>query len=160
MYRTHGMSHLPEYRVWHMMKQRCRNPNTIRFENYGGRGITACKRWDKFVNFYADMGPRPSSKHTLDRIDNDGPYKKSNCRWAIRKVQQRNRRGNRMVKYCGESVTLMEWSERLGINVRTLYSRFNRGWNAKTAFTLAPDIANSVTRSARFKKRDNIDRLA
>lgn len=153
------MSHLPEYRVWHMMKQRCRNPNTIHFENYGGRGITACKRWDKFVNFYADMGPRPSPKHTLDRIDNDGPYKKSNCRWAVRRVQQRNRRGNRIIEYEGEKLTLSEWSERVGLDRGTIDSRLRRGWGIGMAFTLPPTVTNSVMRSARFKKRDNFGRF-
>ena len=83
-----------EYRIWSMMKQRCFNPRVPEYRNYGGRGITCCKRWSGkhgFEKFYADMGPRPEGK-TLDRRDNDGDYKPSNCRWATGSEQIVNRR--------------------------------------------------------------------
>lgn len=160
MYRTHGLSHLPEYRIWHGMRQRCRNPNTFRYEDYGGRGISVCKRWNKFVNFYADMGPRPSPEYSLDRINNDGPYKKSNCRWATRQTQSRNGRGCHKIMYRGKNLTIQEWSERYGINRNTLDHRVKRGWDFEVALTLAPDIANSITRSRRYKKRDAWGRFA
>lgn len=83
----------PEYAAWANMRDRCRNPNNHAYKNYGGRGIKVCKRWDKYENFLSDMGRRPSSKHSLDRYpDNDGDYKKSNCRWATVKEQGNNRR--------------------------------------------------------------------
>lgn len=88
---THGASLTPEYRTWAAMRQRCLNPRSSRYPTYGGRGITICERWSNFTAFLADMGPRPSPDHSLDRIDNDKGYEPSNCRWATRSQQQRNK---------------------------------------------------------------------
>jgi hypothetical protein len=83
----------PEYRAWRGMKSRCLDPNVPRFKDWGGRGITICRRWiDNFEAFFADMGRKPSPKHSLDRIDNDGNYTKRNCRWAIKAEQYANRK--------------------------------------------------------------------
>jgi len=78
------------------MLKRCRDPRHIYFAKYGGRGITVCARWSNFPEFLADMGPRPSLRHSIDRIDNDGNYELSNCRWATPAQQQRNRRDNKL----------------------------------------------------------------
>lgn len=94
--RTHGFARrgkrIPEYHVWRAMRQRCRNPRDKSFSDYGGRGIHICKRWNSFAAFLADMGRRPSSRHSLHRIKNDLHYKPSNCRWATAKEQAANRR--------------------------------------------------------------------
>jgi hypothetical protein len=94
---NHGFnqtSYTPEYRVWCNMKTRCYNTNSKDYARYGARGIIVCERWrTSFANFYTDMGPRPSEWHSLDRIDNDGNYEPSNCRWATVEQQTANRGG-------------------------------------------------------------------
>lgn len=85
-------SSMPEYRIWTGMLARCSNPGSSAFYRYGARGISVCQRWrDDFENFYADMGPRPSPRHSIDRIDNDGNYEPGNCRWATPDVQAKNK---------------------------------------------------------------------
>lgn len=88
----HRLRHTAAYRSWKSMRTRCNNPNEKSYKDYGGRGITVCKRWDSFVNFYTDMGERPEGDFSLDRIDNNGNYEPSNCRWATREQQNRNHR--------------------------------------------------------------------
>lgn len=90
--KTHGMSRTPEWEAWRSMLKRCYKPNTRNYDRYGGRGISVCARWrESFANFFADMGPRPSKRHSLHRRENDGNYEKSNCEWATKTVQAGNR---------------------------------------------------------------------
>lgn len=92
--KTHGEGYgtTPEYRAWHSMKARCLTETCAQYVDYGGRGITICERWLQYENFLADIGRKPSPRHSLDRIDNDGPYDKRNCRWATPQQQNINRR--------------------------------------------------------------------
>lgn len=123
------------YSVWQGMKYRCNNPNAPAYKNYGGRGIKICMRWsNSFHNFLSDMGERPTSKHTLDRIDNDKGYSPDNCRWATRAEQGRNTRANRLVTYNGQTKPLIEWSEITGVNYGTLRSRLDNGMSLEDAF--------------------------
>lgn len=135
--RTHGQTDSPEHNSWTSMLGRCFNSNDERWEDYGGRGISVCERWrGSFENFLADMGPRPSPEHSLDRYpDPDGNYEPDNCRWATRSEQQRNRRCTPVLEYKGERRPLIEWAERLGIPYQTLSTRIRRGWSVERAMT-------------------------
>lgn len=103
--RTHGMAGTPLFKVWCDIRQRCNNPNIKAYKHYGARGITVCKRWDKFENFLADMGPSYRKGLSIDRIDNDGNYGPKNCRWATASQQGRNRRAAGEIKEVGITLT-------------------------------------------------------
>lgn len=126
--RTHGMSHTPEYHCWHDMVRRCTNPECDSYPDYGGRGIKVCDRWLEFENFFADVGLRPSKSHTLDRIQNDGNYDPSNCRWTTQERQNRNTRNTVLWTYQGETLPVLDWADRLGIPGNLLRCRVQRGW--------------------------------
>jgi hypothetical protein len=122
-----------EYITWSSMKSRCLNPRHFAYKWYGGRGITICKKWLLFEGFLADMGPRPSSAHSLDRVDTDGNYEPGNCRWATETQQQNNRANNHRLTINGETATLTEWARRTGISRGTLDWRIRHGWTVERA---------------------------
>ena len=132
---THGKTKSIEYRTWANIKARCYNKNNTCFKNYGGRGIAVCNRWkNSFEKFLSDMGQRPSPEHSIDRIDNDGNYEPSNCRWATRTEQANNCRSNTFYELDGESLTLAQWGKKLNINDGTLRNRvYKYGWSIKRA---------------------------
>lgn len=130
----------PENTVWQGMIARCHRPDTPAFATYGGRGIEVCCRWrDSFENFLADMGERPSPKHTIDRIDNDGNYEPGNCRWATRVEQANNKSDNVCITRDGVTKTVAEWCRELGLKPFTVYSRLS-------AYGLSPEMALSKGR--------------
>lgn len=123
----HGMSNTPTHRSWLAMLQRCDNPNTRDYSRYGGRGVTVCQEWRTFEVFLKDMGERPDGM-TIDRIDVNGNYEPSNCRWASYKTQTNNRAVTRMVAANGQTLPLTEWSALIGIKPITLEKRIKAGW--------------------------------
>lgn len=108
------------------MRRRCYRVTYIGYQDYGGRGIRVCERWDSFENFLADMGFRPSPQHSLDRIDVNGNYEPGNCRWATDFEQANNKRDNRRIEFRGETRTLKEWANTLGVSHTTLADRIDR----------------------------------
>lgn len=137
----HGANNTPEYTAWQGMRDRCSNHNGEAYKNYGGRGIKVCDRWlgdSGFECFLADMGLRPSPKHSLDRYpNNDGNYEPGNCRWATRSQQNQNTRRARRLTVDSETLSVREWSERSGLRYETILNRLRAGWNASDA-VLAP----------------------
>lgn len=133
--KTHGLSKTSEYAIWGKMLERCKNPKTEHYDRYGGRGIRVCERWTEFENFYADLGKRPSAKHEIDRIDNNGNYEPTNCRWVTKKQNARNRYTNRTVEFNGLTLCLSEWGERTGIRASTIQERLSAGWSIADTLT-------------------------
>lgn len=133
---THGMSRTRLYHIWQAMKNRCYYEKNRVFSSYGGRGITVCKEWIEpksgFVNFcswalkngYAD-------NLSIDRIDNDGNYEPSNCRWADRKTQDRNKKNSRFITYAGETLQLCDFADKYGVSKKIASNRFDHGWSAE-----------------------------
>lgn len=135
--RTHHQTHTPEYGVWHGIKQRTGNPNNPSSSNYSERGIRLCERWMKFENFFADMGERPTPKHTIERRNNDGIYEPDNCYWATRDVQNRNNRRTRFITFNSETLCLSDWATRIGIDSKSISYRLRR-WPIELALTTPP----------------------
>lgn len=125
--RIHGMSRTPLHRIWMGMIRRCHCDSNKSFYLYGARGISVCERWrSAFTHFAEDMGPRPSPKHTLDRIDNDGHYEPGNCRWAKMDEQSRNTRRTRLFTHNGKTQCMKDWAKELGVHYVTLRQRIER----------------------------------
>jgi hypothetical protein len=140
-----------EYRTWGGIIKRCTNPKTKAFKYYGARGIRVCDRWrESFEAFLADVGPRPSPRHSIDRIDNDGNYEPGNVRWATREEQMRNRSTAHHVEAFGERLTAAEWSERKGIPYATLLARLAKGWPTEEALTRPVRKTRGYHRGGRY----------
>ncbi len=122
--KTHGMSFTREYGAWTAMKKRCTYEKHPAYSRYKG---LLCDEWNSFDKFIEDMGPAPTQKHTIDRIDNNLGYIKSNCRWATMKEQQRNRRNSLYVIDNGKKKLLTVLGEEMGISYSAVYMRLVRG---------------------------------
>lgn len=130
------MSYTSEFNIWNKMIGRCERPADKNYPDYGGRGIRICPRWrSAFRNFFADMGPRPSRKHSVERLDVNGDYCPENCVWATNKVQSRNKRNNHIVPFQSRLMTLAEASELSGIGYQNAKSRLSRGWSFERTFS-------------------------
>jgi hypothetical protein len=125
---THGGTDNVLYATWANMRKRCLNERSPAYSLYGGRGVKVCDSWSDFAVFMADMGPRPSSAHTLDRIDNDGHYSRDNCRWATPIEQANNKRTNILATIGGETKNISQWANLWGVPVDRLYARKRLGW--------------------------------
>lgn len=136
VHRTHGQSSTPEYRAWQAIKDRCLNPNNKRFADYGGRGIKVCAAWrDNFTEFLAEVGKRPTSRHTIERMNNSKGYEPGNVCWALPPRQMVNRRNTRFVDYEGRSVPLADLAKQFDVPANTLRARLLKGWPAGTALS-------------------------
>lgn len=143
---THGESfgnanRTPEYVAWTNIIQRCENASVPGFERWGGRGIRVCDRWrESYESFLADMGRRPSPKHSIDRFpDNDGNYEPGNCRWATDVEQARNTSANRIIKANGKAMCLAAWADETGLTRDAIAQRIDKlGWSEDQAVNAPP----------------------
>lgn len=131
----HGQSKSRLYKTWRSMVRRATEPTYPDYPSYGGRGIGICDEWRSFEVFARDMGPTYREGLTLDRIDNDGNYEPSNCRWATAIEQARNKRSNRLLTFNGKTMPMSAWAERTGISRNAIQSRIDSGWPVGRALT-------------------------
>lgn len=145
----------PEYTSWQQIKDRCFNRNNIGYANYGGRGITMSERWvTDFTAFLADVGPKPSRSHSIERLDNDRGYEPGNCVWATRSEQSKNRRNVRYYTYQGATLCLADWARELGMRWHTLQARVTRsGWSIDRAVTTPVEAGGAAAKRGSTKKR-------
>lgn len=128
--------HAPEFDVWVSMRERCGNPKDVSYHRYGGRGIKVCKEWqESYPSFLAHVGRRPSSEHSIERINNDGDYEPNNVRWATKVEQCNNRRTNHFLEFNGKRLTLAQWQREVGIHSLTIRRRIVSGWSVEKALT-------------------------
>jgi len=146
MTKTHGMHKTSEYHAWKDMKGRCFNPNHKDYPNWGGRGITVCDRWkNSFENFLADMKLKPTPKHSIDRIDNDGDYCPENCRWATNAEQQNNQRTNRLITIGCVTLTIAQWSKEMSFGKSVIQDRLKSGWSEFDAVMTPLETVKLIT---------------
>lgn len=130
----HGETNTKLFRVWSHMKERCERKNHQYYKDYGGRGISVCEEWKEFIPFkkWAEENGY-SDGLTIDRIDNNGNYCPTNCRWVSQIVQHNNKRSNRIIEYNGMEYTLSMLARKFGMKSTTLKERLNAGWSVKDA---------------------------
>jgi hypothetical protein len=137
------MTRTTTYTIWRQVKSRCLNSNNPSYSDYGGRGISICKRWeDSFEAFLLDMGERPSDRHSIDRIDNSGDYEPGNCKWSTFAEQNRNYRRNIIIEHNGQAKCLADWADEMGITRHTLRRRIRAGWDMADALTIPVSLSN------------------
>ena len=144
----------PQHSIWRNMKARCMNPKCKAYPDYGGRGISICERWigeNGYKNFEADMSPRPSMKHTINRIDNDKGYFPENCEWEIKEKQQRNMRANVMLTINGVTKCMTDWARERGLCVKTLQKRIRNKWPEDKLLIPADQSHRTIGRTGRKK---------
>lgn len=134
--KSHGMSHTPEHNAWLEMRRRCEDPSRQSYKYYGAQGITVCERWQKFDNFLADMGDRPSASHSVGRLDNAKGYEPQNCRWETPSEQGLNRRNNLIVTAFGRTGPLATFVS--ADRYKLVWERIKSGWDAEVALTKPP----------------------
>ncbi len=133
---THGKSYTRIYNIWCVMKTRCYCKKYREYKNYGGKGVIICEEWlNSFEAFYNwAMSHGYTDKLSIDRIDNNGNYEPSNCRWADRKTQSRNISRNINITHNGETHILKDWAEILGIDYRKMWYRYKKGYSIEKVF--------------------------
>lgn len=133
---THGMTDSLTWKSWKSMLDRCYGEHRTDNHNYKARGIIVCERWrHSFEAFLADMGERPSRRHSIERIDNDGHYEPGNCCWATPEQQGRNRRTNHNMTMNGQTMCLKDWANKVGIRETTLWARLKAGWSIEKSLS-------------------------
>ena len=137
---THGLCDHPLYQVWVGIRARVLDPTHAKYKDYGLRGITIDPDWvddpSAFITWVGEtLGERPSAQHSIDRIENDGPYSKGNLKWSTAKQQCNNRRNSLHITFDGLNLTLSQWSDKLGVAYGTLYSRLRYGWSIERTLT-------------------------
>jgi len=132
---THGLTDIDGYSSWKNMRSRIYNKDNLKYPRYGGRGITICSEWDDFGVFIRDMGKRPSAQHSIERRENDGNYCPENCSWELPIVQANNTMNNRFISHDSITLTMSQWSRKIGMNYGTLKWRLQQGWSDQDAIT-------------------------
>lgn len=152
--RTHNMKNTRIYNIWQHMKARCRRVTCKSYADYGERGITYCKEWEHFEPFYEwAMANGYNDELTIDRIDVNGIYEPSNCRWVTRAVQNRNKRNTKYFTIDGETKSIAEWADIYGVSVNRVFSRISRGWDTLDAIQRPLRRSGNITKSA-HEERD------
>lgn len=147
----HGDSASREYEIWKSMNGRCYVKSDTNYHRYGGRGIQVCERWrNSFIAFLADTGRRPTSKHQLERRDNDGDYEPGNCCWATKREQVRNTRQNTFITVGSITRCIAEWAEVTGVPAKTISTRLLRNWPVEKLFIKAPSAGRWTGKGINF----------